>query len=68
MRTIIFTNNEIGDHVICTMCNETLLIDIGTETCPVCFKKGYLMWLSIINPERKLKDIQGTNNENSRSS
>jgi hypothetical protein len=33
-----------GDLVECCNCGEVMLVDIGSEDCPLCEKKGCLKW------------------------
>lgn len=43
--------SEYGDLVSCTNCDETMLVDIGTDTCPLCGKSGCLTWTDEEKPE-----------------
>ena len=38
------TDNNTGDLVECCNCEEIMLVDRGTEDCPLCEKKGCLKW------------------------
>jgi hypothetical protein len=40
----ITNRNEIADFVECCNCGETMLVDLGSEVCPMCGKDGYLKW------------------------
>lgn len=47
-----------GDLVSCTNCDETMLVDTGTDICPLCGKSGYLTWT-----DEEVSEWDGTEEE-----
>lgn len=54
--TLIFTNGDVADHVICSQCDTEMLLSPGTEVCPVCGNEGCLGWVDNDKPEVMTND------------
>lgn len=40
------TDVNIADHVFCNNCMHQILVDCGTDVCPLCGKEGVMVWFS----------------------
>lgn len=50
-------NDNYGDLVECCNCEEIMLVNKGTDDCPMCKKKGSLKWAD------EIEEWNGTENE-----
>lgn len=52
----ILTKDEYADYVFCNNCESVILVNIGTEICPICGEEGCMSWVDNNEPEVKTAD------------